>query len=161
MKNITIAMLIGTLALTALPASAQKAALFGGYQLTHFDGGTNFNGWNASLTRNFGHFLGVTGDFSGVYNSGDKFHTYSFGPEVHARGEGVKVFAHALFGGGKASAGGLSSNGFVMFYGGGIDVKVQKHVSARLGQFDWMITRFNGVTDKNNFRYSGGLVLHF
>jgi hypothetical protein len=30
-----------------------------------------------------------------------------------------------------------------------------------LGQFDWMVARFNGVTDKNNFRYSGVLVLHF
>jgi hypothetical protein len=161
MRYATIVILIGTLALTALPAAAQSADVFGGYQLTHFDGGTNFNGWNAALTGNFGHFLGITGDFSGVYHSGAHFHTYTFGPEVHARGGAVKLFAHGLFGAGTASVGSASTNGFVMFFGGGADYKIQKYVSVRVGQLDWMITRFNGVTDKSNFRYSAGAVLHF
>jgi hypothetical protein len=93
--------------LFSLPTFGQKAEVFGGYQLTHFDGGPNSNGWNAALTGNFLPFLGVTADFSGVYNSGTHFYTYTFGPEVHARALGVKPFAHALFGGGTFSRGGV------------------------------------------------------
>jgi hypothetical protein len=98
--------------LLSLPALAQKAELFGGYQLTHFDGGSTSNGWNAAVTGNVFPFLGLTADFSGVYDSGTHFYTYTFGPEVHARALGVKPFAHALFGGGTFSAGGTSSTGF-------------------------------------------------
>jgi len=159
MRKVLFAVMV--LGLISLPAFAQKAELFGGYQLTHFDGGTNFNGWNASLTGNFAPFLGVTGDFSGVYNSGAKFHTYTLGPEVHVHAGGIKPFAHALFGGGTASGAGTSTTGFIMYYGGGLDVKIAPFVSARLVQADWMVTRFSGFTDKNNVRYSAGLVLRF
>jgi hypothetical protein len=158
----------------SLPALAQKAELFGGYQLSHFNtgtvtiagigtfgGSTSVNGWNAALTGNAAPFLGFTGDFSGVYKNGAKFHTYTFGPEVHVHAAGIKPFAHALFGGGTGSASGVSETGLVMYYGGGLDVKVAPFVSARLGQFDWMVTRFSGLTEKNNFRYSAGLVLRF
>ncbi len=147
--------------LFSLPTFAQKAEVFGGYQLTHFDGGPNSNGWNAALTGNFLPFLGVTADFSGVYNSGTHFYTYTFGPEVHARALGVKPFAHALFGGGTFSGGGVSSTGFTTYLGAGLDVKILPFVSARLAQVDWMTTRFSGVTNKNNMRYSAGLVLRF
>jgi hypothetical protein len=156
-KLIPVVLLI----LFSLPTFGQKAEVFGGYQLTHFDGGTNSNGWNAALTGNFLPFLGVTADFSGVYNSGTHFYTYTFGPEVHARALGVKPFAHALFGGGTFTGGGVNSTGFTTYIGGGIDVKVLPFVSARLAQVDWMTTRFSGVTNKNNMRYSAGLVLRF
>jgi hypothetical protein len=145
----------------SLPVLGQKAEVFGGYQLTHFDGGPTFNGWNAALTGNVLPFVGLTADFSGVYNSGTHFYTYTFGPEVHARVLGVKPFAHALFGAGTFSAGGASSTGFTTYVGGGVDVKVLPFVSARLAQVDWMTTRFSGSTDKNNLRYSAGLVLRF
>ncbi len=147
--------------LLPLPMFAQKAEIFGGYQLTHFDGGTNSNGWNAALTGNFLPFFGVTADFSGVYNSGTHFYSYTFGPEVHARAFGVKPFAHALFGGSTFSSGGVNSTGFTTYLGGGVDVKILPFVSARLTQVDWMTTRFSGVTNKNNVRISAGLVLRF
>jgi hypothetical protein len=147
--------------LLSLPALAQKAELFGGYQLTHFDGGATSNGWNAAVTGNVFPFLGLTADFSGVYDSGTHFYTYTFGPEVHARALGVKPFAHALFGGGTFSAGGASSTGFTTYLGGGLDVKIAPAISARLAEVDWMTTRFSGFTDRNNVRYSAGLVLRF
>lgn len=145
----------------AMPALAQKAEIFGGYQLTHFDGGANSSGWNAAVTGNVLPFIGLTADFSGVYDSGTHFYTYTFGPEVHARALGVKPFAHALFGGGTFSDGVSSSTGFTTYLGGGVDVKVAPAISARLVQVDWMTTRFSGFTDRNNIRYSGGLVLRF
>ncbi len=159
MRKVLFAVL--ALGLMSLPAFAQKAEVFGGYQLTHFDGGTNFNGWNGALTGDFLPFLGVTADVSGVYNSGAHFYTYTVGPEVHARVGGIKPFAHALFGGGTASGGGSSTTGFTMYYGGGVDVKIAPFLSARIAQADWMVTRFSGFTDKNNIRYSAGLVLRF
>jgi hypothetical protein len=158
--------------LISLPAFSQKVALFGGYQLTHPDGGPSFDGWNASLTGSLFPFLGITADFSGAYKSGARLHTYTFGPEIHAHVGGLRPFAHALIGGGTSyqpfavatgsgSFPNASTNGLVMFYGGGLDVKATRFASIRLGQFDWMVTRFNGFTDKNSFRYSAGLVLHF
>jgi len=144
-----------------LPMAAQKAEVFGGYQYTHFDGGGNFNGWNAALTGNFNNWLGITGDFSGVYDSGVKFHTYTFGPVITAHTPVVQPFAHALFGGGTISGGGASTTGFVMYYGGGLDAGMRHGLAFRVAQVDWMVTHFSGFTDKNNVRISTGIVLKF
>jgi len=74
------ALFVFTVAAQAEP----KAEIFGGYQYNRFEGGSNWNGWNAALTGNMGRFFGVTADFSQVYNSGVHYTTYTFGPEVHA-----------------------------------------------------------------------------
>ena len=149
------------LILFVVAANAEpKAELFGGYQFTHFDGGPNMNGWNGALTGNFNPWFGVTADFSGVYGSGQKFHTYTFGPEVHAHLPLVKPFAHALFGGARASAAGVGTNGFDMMLGGGIDAG-HGPLAFRVAQFDWMTTRFSGFTDRKNVRVSTGLVVRF
>jgi hypothetical protein len=153
--------------LFSLPTVAQKAEVFGGFQLTRFNGGLKSNGWNAAVTGNVLPFLGLTADFSGVYNSG-AFYTYTFGPEVHARVFGLKPFAHALFGGGTFTNVGIpASTGFTTYLGGGVDVKILPFLSARLAQADWMTTRFPNETEsrpgrsKNNVRFSAGLVLRF
>src|SRR5260370_13115445 len=111
MRNAAILVLCTSL-LTCLPASGQKAALFGGYQLTRLDfggatlgGGTfTLNGWNASLTGGLPPFFGITADFSGAYNSGSKLHTYTFGPEVRRHIPGFRPFPPALVGGAPVSA---------------------------------------------------------
>ncbi len=153
----------------SLPALGQNLAVFGGYQLTHLDSGdalvgtATLNGWNASVTGGLAPFLGLTADFSGAYKSGSKLHTFAAGPELRAHLAGVRPFAHALFGG-YISSGPISNGatrGFVMFYGGGLDVKAAPFVSLRLAQFDWMVTHHNSATFKDNFRYSAGLVLSF
>ena len=149
------------LILTAVAANAApKAEVFGGYQFTRLDGGPNLNGWNGALTGNIGHWFGITGDFSGVYGSGLSFQTYTFGPEVHAHLPLVKPFAHALFGGARASASGISSNGFDMMFGGGIDAG-HGPLAFRVAQFDWMTTHFNSFTDHKNVRVSSGIVIRF
>src|SRR5215813_322949 len=96
-----------------------KAEIYGGYQLTHFDGGPNSSGWNAALTGNFNSWLGITADFSGVYPSGANFYTYTFGPKISAPLPVVKPYVHALFGGARISGGGGGINGFDMMIGGG------------------------------------------
>ncbi len=161
-------------------AFAQKAAVFAGYQLTHFGGSqlqhfdplalnTSLNGWDAAITGNVARYFGITGDFSGVYESGSKLHTYTVGPEIHAEPElgepelRIRPFVHALFGGytsdGPVSQG--ATTGFAMYYGGGLDIKARRLISVRVAQFDWLVTRSRGIIDQKNFRYSGGLVLRF
>ncbi len=49
-----------------LPAWAQRVEIFGGAQFEHLESSYNAVGWNASVTGNFKHELGITGDFSGV-----------------------------------------------------------------------------------------------
>lgn len=159
-RLISISLLFGLLSFSAVAHAAPKAVIFGGYQYTHLDGGPNMNGWNGALTGNFNHWLGITADLSGSYNSGFHFYTYTFGPQISADLPMIRPFVHVLFGGAKATAGGVSNSGFDMMVGGGVDAG-HGLVGLRLGQFDWMTTHFNGYTDRKNVRFSTGLVLNF
>jgi len=154
-----ILLAILTVVAFASTAHAQKAEVFAGYQYSHLDPGFNASGFNGSVTGNFAPFLGVTADISGVYNSGTKFYTYTFGPEIHAPLPFVKPFAHALFGGATVNNG-SSSNGFAMYVGGGLDVG-HGLIGWRVIQADWLHTRFNGFNDNKNTRISTGLLLRF
>ncbi len=152
---------LAVLIVSAVAASAEpKAEIFGGYQFTRLDGGPNMSGWNGALTGDIGRFFGVTGDFSGVYGSGLSFQTYTFGPEVHVHLPLVKPFAHALVGGARAASGGVSNTGFDAMVGGGIDAG-HGPLAFRVAQFDWMLTRFSGYTDRKNVRVSSGIVFRF
>lgn len=155
-----VSLFVGLMLVSTMALAEPKAEIFGGYQYTHLDGGPNLNGVNASLTGNFNSFLGIRADFSSTFKSGSTFDTYTFGPEVAVRLPLVKPFAHALFGGARASGGGVSTNGFDMMYGGGVDVG-SGPLAFRVGQLDWMVTRFSGFTDKNNVRFSTGVVIRF
>src|ERR1700757_1754283 len=146
--------------LLSFPAAAQRVEIFGGYQFTHLQPSFNANGWNASLTGNFKHVLGITGDFSGAYKQNLHVHTYTVGPVLTARLPVVQPFVHALFGGITASDGG-SSTGFAMLVGGGIDVGFRKGIGFRIVQADWLSTRFSGETRNRNVRASAGIVLKF
>jgi len=140
--------------------AAPKAEVFGGYQFTRTEGGTNWSGWNGAVTGNIAPLLGVTADFSQVYNSGVHYTTYTFGPEIHAHLPIVKPFAHALFGGAKLSAGGASTSGFAMYVGGGVDAG-HGLIAWRVVQFDWLYDRFSGFSSSKNVRASTGLVVRF
>ncbi len=146
--------------LSSLPAVAQKVEIFGGYQFTHHQCCFNGSGWNASLTGNFKHVLGITADFSGAYKNGTKVYSYTFGPVLTARLPVVQPFVHALFGG-MTITNGSSSNGFAMQIGGGLDVGLRKGIGLRLVQADWISTRFSGYTFNKNGRVSAGIVLKF
>jgi hypothetical protein len=150
--------------------TAPKAEIFGGYQFTRFDGGTNANGWNSTVTGNLNNWFGVAADFSGAYTSqaGVSFHnyTYTFGPVLSYRhNENITPFVHFLAGGfhGSASFQGVSGtgNGFTMMVGGGVDVKATRRVALRAVQFDWLSLHSNGVTDNNNMRLSTGILLRY
>jgi hypothetical protein len=55
-----------------------------------------------------------------------------------------------------------SDNGFAMFAGGGLDIKLSKHIAFRPIGADYYLTRVNGLLsgndrNLNNFRYTGGI----
>jgi len=148
-----------TLSLLALPAIAEdhpKAEIFGGYQYLRLDP-ISTNGWNAAVTGNFNRWLGVTGDFSGIYKSGASLHTYMIGPQFSARTEHFTPFAHALFGGATVE----ESTAFSLALGGGLDVNAGKHLAIRLVQADWLYFRSGSEAAGKNARVSAGLVLRF
>jgi hypothetical protein len=72
-------------------------------------------------------------------------------------------FAHALFGGARSSSSvfgfSASETAFAMALGGGVDIG-SRNLAFRIGQFDYLMTRFGGVR-QNDFRYSAGIVFRF
>lgn len=160
--------LIPTILLAGLlcpPAFAQRVEIFGGAQYEHLQSSYNAVGWNASLTGNFKHVLGITGDFSGVYNShrtNSTVYTYTVGPVLTARLPVVQPFVHALFGGATISAGGANiDSAFAMLVGGGMDIGLRKGIGLRLVQADWLMTKFGGQTQDRQGRVSAGIVIKF
>jgi len=146
------------------PAFAQRMEIFGGAQFEHLQTSYNAVGWNASLTGNFKHVLGITGDFSGVYNSrraNSSVYTYTVGPVISARLPVVQPFVHALFGGATAAAGGIRDNAFAMFLGGGLDIGFRKGIALRLVQADWLMTKFGDQHQDRQGRVSAGIVIKF
>jgi hypothetical protein len=188
--------LIVFVGLLTLPLLAQdKADVFGGYQYLRLSnlGGCpngegcgpdiNANGWDASLTGYFNKWLGVTGDFSGSYKSNvtidgvsvpisGRAYTYSGGPVLAFREGRINPFVHVLFGGIHVSASNdgttVSQNGFASFFGGGVDLKLNRLLSVR-GQFDWVYTHFGSAAfndnvaygESGNVRVATGVVIHF
>jgi opacity protein-like surface antigen len=176
-KSIVWALLVLAMSVVSFAQDVPKAEVFGGYQYTrinpgHGVDGDSFNGWDAAVQYNWNKAFGLKADFSGAYKSvlgvSLRQHTYLFGPVVSARSEKATVFAHALFGGAHATAdagsgsflGSASDNAFAMAFGGGLDYNFHKNVAIRVGQFDYLPTRFGGET-QNNFRYSTGIVFRF
>jgi hypothetical protein len=150
----------GIVSLLSLTAAAQRVEIFGGYQFTHLQPSFNAHGWNASLTGNFKHVLGITGDFSGAYAQNTHAHTYTIGPVLAARLPVVQPFVHALFGG-MTVTNGTSRTGFTIIAGGGLDIGLRKGIGFRLVQADWISTHFSGTTRNRNVRGSTGIVIKF
>ena len=162
MRKLIPAMLVA--GLLCSPAFAQRVEIFGGAQYEHLQSSYNAVGWNASLTGNFKHVLGITGDFSGVYNSrraNSSAYTYAIGPVLTARLPIVQPFVHALFGGITTKIEGVSDNAFATFVGGGLDIGLRKGIGLRLIQADWLMTKFGDQTQEHQGRVSAGIVIKF
>jgi len=118
----------------------------------------------------------------GTYKSNATMFTYLFGPVVRLPGKHIRPFGELLFGGtqtalyaqlnsaliangGQTNAEGSSQHPFAMAFGGGLDVAVNKHFAVRVGEVDWLLTRFTNIwtntNNQNNFRYLGGAVFTF
>jgi hypothetical protein len=155
-----------------------RVEVFGGYSYLHFKPqgapGLNFNyGWNSAVQYNVNRLIGFKADFSGHYVTpvtGVNLNSYSFlfGPVASNRiAERGTVFVHALAGANRlsASATGLSTSdtSFAMAFGGGLDIRAARHVSARLAQIDYLFTKHGTapMNTQNNIRVSAGVVFDF
>lgn len=122
--------------------------------------------------------IGTTVVIPSVSASGNLF-TYMGGPQLRLPTHTIRPFAEFLFGGAHTNlyrnlhnVVGLthtasSNNSFAMAIGGGIDIRLSKHLSFRPFQMDYLLTSFKdelvpgGNNHQNNWRYLGGLNLTF
>jgi hypothetical protein len=108
--------------------------------------------------------------------------TYLIGPQFKVRAHMIQPFAHLLFGGAhtnvygnafKTLCGPLTGNcavtraptaeAFAMEFGGGLDIPINKKISFRPAQIDYLLTRFSNpftkTNNQNNLHFSAGIVL--
>ena len=117
---------------------------------------------------------------AGTYTSQGDMFTYLFGPVLRIPTPLIKPFGEVLFGGSYTNAyvnlsksidqaGGTisapSQHPFTLAAGGGVDLSVSHKVAIRLGEFDYVLTRYTNpltsTNNQNNFRYCGGVILKF
>jgi len=152
------------------------------------------NGGSASIAFNLNRYFGLVGDFGGfddtklqiagtganpprAADANGTAYTFMAGPRLSLRHR-ITPFAQALFGGIHASQVTLSNctgvlctplpseNAFAMTAGGGIDLRIQRHLAFRIIQAEYMMTRFGDPTtgireSQNDMRLSSGLVFGF
>jgi hypothetical protein len=159
-KVIGVAILLCMVSMLGMAQETPKPEVYGGFQFSRTDGGWHGEGWNTAANMYVTRWFGATADFSGAYGSGSNLYTYTFGPVISTHERDFSPFAHALFGGARTSTAGFSDSGMAMLFGGGLDFGKHKLV-LRAVQFDWMVLRFNGISDKNNMRVNSGLLYRF
>jgi hypothetical protein len=159
--------------------------------------GFNLQGGGGNIAYNFTHNLGIVADFAGYDVTGlpkgtgtsATLFTYMFGPRfTYRENETFQPFAHALFGGAPISGSGSvpalsavssratisefsgTSDAFAMAIGGGLDVKIAKHIALRVFEGDYLLTRFKTTlnssgkltaANQNNFRLVAGVQFRF
>jgi outer membrane immunogenic protein len=158
------ACLMGLLVIISFTAKAQdnpKAEVFGGYSYLRFSPGDgassiNFNGGIGSVAYNVTNMIGVVGEFAGYHASNVEGSSvsvnsvsYLFGPKVSKSMGKITPFGQALFGGSHASCGSCesasSANGFTMALGGGLDYNVSRRFAVRVGQIDYVMSRYSVI----------------
>jgi len=160
-------------------------------QITSF----NLFGGGGQFDVNFGPYFGIKADFMGYTQSssltsqlhdlgytgnvnGNVF-TYMFGPQIKKHtgvfqpfGEVLVGAAHSnlyatLYNAENGTTNATSdNNAFAFATGGGLDLRLTRHISARPVQVDYLLTRFgvNGTSytgSQNNFRYFAGINFTF
>jgi opacity protein-like surface antigen len=114
----------------------------------------------------------AVGDLSGFYatSAGNgafagAFLTYLLGPRVNFRHGKLAPFVQALFGGVRTTDGIAYSTGtennFAMTAGGGIDIKVSRHILVRPIQAEYFMTKIpDGLNNRqDNLRIGAGIGL--
>jgi opacity protein-like surface antigen len=167
----------------------------------NYSNAVNLYGGGGSITLFFTDFVGIKGEFTGyssqnqiinikngegvfvpVRFNGNLF-TYLFGPVIQKRSGGIKPFGDVLLGAAhsnvyanvatnQALGTAPSSDAFAMAVGGGLDLRLNNHISIRLGEADYLLTHFdayNGLVvapffstyNQNSFRFLSGIVFSF
>ena len=140
----------------------------------------NLNGFHTGVYYNIGH-VQIGGEFTGSFGSTitttpivldtslSRF-TYLFGPQFKLyENDKARVFVHSLFGGvhdkttvkiGTGTPGSFSANAFAMEFGGGFDIRVNKHFFVTPVTVDYLRTHFGGQW-QNNVLITSGIGFEF
>ena len=190
---IAIVCTVGTLA-AAQDQPAPKWEVFGGYSFFYPGADvsgvlplgispvasrleSNPRGAGASLTYNFNRWLGLTGDISGHWGSGESglvariddtgFYNLSIGPKITFRSRHFSPFLEALVGDHRLepeSFYDIDKLGFMV--GGGLDVNLSRHFALRLLRADYVMSSYRygpasttPSTDIRGARLQTGIVL--
>jgi hypothetical protein len=148
-------------------------------QETEADPSFNMNGGLAQFAYRTNNWFSVVAEFGvsavthingNFVNTGLEL-TYMGGPRYTYRHGRLQPYAQGLIGGGhintnfQGDIGAASGGGIALALGGGADLKINSHFAFRIGQADYLLTRFDGASKlaytQNNFRYSSGLVIRF
>src|SRR5947209_5873993 len=155
----------GTLPLGLVPLSSRLEA--------------NPRGIGADVTYNFNRWFGLTLDASTHWGSGEKtlanriddaaFSNLSFGPKLTLRKGHFSPFVEALIGDHRLMPDAfhdIDKLGFM--FGGGLDIKVSRHVALRLLRADYVMSSYRygpasntPTTNLRGARLQSGLVLTF
>jgi len=154
------------------------------------------NGGSTSIAFNLNRYLGLVGDFGGFNDTrlllagggqnpsvndqvvGGSVFSYLGGPRLSFRDHGrLTPFVQALFGGMHASDVTLSGctgncallpmeNTFAMTAGGGLDLRVRRHLAIRIVQAEYLMSSFENrntgsSSTQNDMRLSSGIVFRF
>jgi hypothetical protein len=171
-----------------VPVHAQddppKVEVFGGYSYANLDlfapfgQRNNAHGWGANVALNFGKRFGLAADFAGHYwedppplDGTFSMHEFLLGPRVAFRAERVTGFVHALFGVAHIWESetnfirffpSRSDTGFAMGFGGGLDIHLNRRVSIRIFQADYLPVDSPLIGEwRHNVRVQTGLVWRF
>jgi outer membrane protein OmpA-like peptidoglycan-associated protein len=142
-------------------------------------------GGSASLTGNINNWFGLTGEF-GTYSLNDvgrvdgRLWTFLAGPRFAFSHKRWTPFIQTLVGGARLSSSfptgfvsdatffnakgpNFHQNAFAASAGFGVDWHATQHFSVRLGEIDYLFTRFTDNKDnrQNNLRASAGVVFRF
>ena len=133
------------------------------------------NGGSAYFEYNLNKVVGLVGDFGGYYNGTNNYRSFSylFGPRFNMRKSRFTPYVQFLFGGTNARIQGTDAagnsfsntqNGFTTAAGGGLDFRLNSHISLKPIQVEYVMTQLpqfatNSNSIQNNLRYSAGVVL--
>jgi opacity protein-like surface antigen len=133
----------------------------------------NFNKWVSGVAEvgaaRLSSFADDT-DFPGLSPERDTILTYMVGPRLTFRRSRITPYVQTLFGGASLLGSSVISNrqqtGFAMAAGGGLDVKVNRHVSLRAFQVEYFSTildnfRLEGDKWQIALRASAGIIFTF
>jgi hypothetical protein len=134
---------------------------------------SNTTGFNIPANSTFPN--GLNGNVQG------NMFTFLFGPQFKVRAHKIQPFGHLLFGGAHTNVYGNAfktlcqpiagncgtakaptAQAFALDFGGGVDIPINKTVSFRPAEIDYLMTRYSNpftkTSNQNNFRYSVGIV---
>lgn len=189
-KRVIVTGVVLLSALVASATEVEQYETYLGYNFVRFHTNSdllssfNAHGGDVQFVYNFNKWLGGVADFGAVTtnsinNSSIDMTVLNFvaGPRVTFHKESrFRPFVEALFGGSYSTASSLvavvnpvvserlvsSHTAFAMLAGGGLDIRVSKHIALRPIEADYYLARPTSFVtgepnNRNNFRYTAGV----